>query len=107
VRQDADGTWHDDYSDGPVWHWFGLGYSSYAVLPRRAICSMPLDWQHRFVALMNEAHDLLPPEAHADEYFVRARSGGKFASDPNVPYRHAQPWALRNALPQTTVTGAP
>lgn len=85
----------DRYSDGPVWAWFGLTYSSYCVLPRRALCSMPIDWQHRFVALMNEAHDLLPPEAHADEYFVRARERGKFVSDPNVPYKHAQPWPLR------------
>lgn len=94
MRQE-NGAWVDDYSDGPVWNWFGLSYSSYCVLPRRALCSMPLEWQQRFVKLMEEAVELLPPESCYGEYMVRLRVDGKFVSDPNVPYRHAQPWPLR------------
>lgn len=85
----------DRYSQGPAWLWFGLSYSSYVVMPRRAICSMPIYWQERFVALMNEAALLLPEEACMEEYMVRARKDGKFIEDPNVPYRHAAPWRLR------------
>lgn len=83
-------------TDGPVWDWFGLTYSAYLVMPRRALCSMPLDWQEKFVALMNEASELLPAEAVASEYMVRAREGGKFVNDPNLPYRHARPWQLKD-----------
>jgi hypothetical protein len=88
------GVWHDDYSGGPIWDWFGLSYSSYVVLPRRALCSLPIEWQERFVALMDEAQSLLPPEATEGEYMVRKRIGGRFVADPNVPYKHASPWPL-------------
>lgn len=39
---------------GAVHTWFGLSYSSYAVLPRTLLQSMPAEWQERFVACMNE-----------------------------------------------------
>ena len=67
-----------NYSDGPVWHYFGLTYSSYLVLPRRGLCSMPVEWQRRFVALMEEAERLLPEEAQGGDYMVRRREGGRF-----------------------------
>lgn len=83
------------YADGPIWNWFGLTYSSYVVFPRRAACSMPLEWQERFVTLMEEASERLPDEAIVSEYYVRRREGGKFVEDPNVPYKHAEPWPLK------------
>ena len=56
---------------------------------------MPHDWQEKFIALMAEAEELLPEEAHGGDYWVRLREGNRFVSDPNVPYKHAQPWSLR------------
>lgn len=82
------------YYDGPVWNWFSLSYSSYAVLPRRALCSMPVEWQERFVKLMEEAREMLPEEALYIDYWVRAKDGKRFVSDPNVPYRDTGPWPL-------------
>jgi len=57
---------------------------------------MPLEWQERFVKLMEEAEALLPPEATQLDYWVRAQDGGQFVADPNVPYRHSGPWPLRH-----------
>jgi hypothetical protein len=34
--------------------WFGLSYSNYLTLPRTLLQSMPDEWQHRFVACLNE-----------------------------------------------------
>jgi hypothetical protein len=85
----------DAYSNGPVWNWFGLSYASYAVFPRVALCSLPLEWQQRFVDLMNEAEELLPDEAKYQDYQVTLRKGGKFCKDPLAEYRHARPFRLR------------
>ncbi len=42
----------------PIHGWFGLSYTNYFVMPRLAIQDLPHDWQRRFIALMNEAHDV-------------------------------------------------
>jgi len=89
-----------NYYDGPVWHWFSLSYSSYCVMPRRALCSMPVEWQERFVKLMEEAAEALPNEALHIDYWVRAQDRGRFVADPNLPYRHTGPWSLRTAVPE-------
>lgn len=34
--------------------WFSLSYSSFLVLPRTVLQSMPDDWQAKFVALLDE-----------------------------------------------------
>lgn len=43
-----------DPTDGPIHRHFGLSYSNYLVLPRTLLQSMPLDWQERAVALLDE-----------------------------------------------------
>lgn len=43
-----------DPTDGPIHHHFGLSYNNYLVLPRTLLQSMPLDWQERAVALLDE-----------------------------------------------------
>ena len=96
MRQDENGVWHDDYHDGPVWLWFGLTYSAYAILPRRALCSMPREWQERFVKLMEEAETMLPEEAQGYDYWVRARSGNRFVDDGMGKYRHSKAFELRS-----------
>jgi len=34
--------------------WFGLTYASYLVVPRSVLQSMPDEWQHKFVDLLDE-----------------------------------------------------
>ncbi|HHA2497601.1 hypothetical protein [Stenotrophomonas maltophilia] len=94
------------YSDGPVWHAFGLSRAAYHVVPRRTLQSMPVEWQARFVALMEEAREALPDEAFP-EYQVIRIEGGKFASDPNRRYRHAAPFPLRPAGAEQAYRAAP
>ncbi|WP_368865123.1 hypothetical protein [Stenotrophomonas maltophilia] len=94
------------YSDGPVWHAFGLSRAAYHVVPRRTLQSMPLEWQARFVALMEEARAALPDEAFP-EYQVIRIEGGKYASDPNRRYRHAAPFPLRTAGGEQASTAQP
>lgn len=42
--------WH-----GPITQFFSLSYASWLVLPRLTLQEMPLSWQARFVALLEEA----------------------------------------------------
>ena len=82
---------YNEYSDGAVWHRFGLSYAAYAVLPRVALCSMPAEWQEKFVALINEAVETLPQGTFDGEYMVRKKENGKFVCDPFSNYRHHPP----------------
>ena len=53
------------HRDSPVHGYFGLSYASYLVVPRSALQSMPIDWQDRFIACMQELDatiDWMPDE---------------------------------------------
>src|SRR5487761_193458 len=41
-------------TSGPVHGWFGLTYANFAVIHRARLQSMPLEWQQRYVDLMEE-----------------------------------------------------
>lgn len=65
--------------DGPIHSWFGLTYASWLTLPRLSLQEMPLDWQARFVELLNEGERLglqVP-----DGLVVQRQIGGKFVSN--------------------------
>lgn len=85
------------YSDGPIWNAFGLGRVAYLVVPRRTLQSMPLDWQKKFVALMDEAQAALPATAFP-EYSVQRKAAGRFVTDPLRDYRHTGPIKAINTL---------
>lgn len=51
MHKQPDGT----YVESPINSWFSLTYCSYFVIPRLALESMPVEWQQRFITLMNEA----------------------------------------------------
>ena len=92
------------YSDGPIWNAFGLGRAAYLVVPRRTLQSMPLDWQRKFVALMDQAHAALPAEAFP-EYSVQRKEAGRFVADPLREYRHTGP--IEPKPPTTLATVKP
>jgi hypothetical protein len=52
--------------------WFSLTYSNYLVLPRTLLQSMPLEWQHRFVAQLHELDAALGHHPQASVYEVTA-----------------------------------
>ncbi|MBR8638660.1 hypothetical protein KEF29_03440 [Streptomyces tuirus] len=41
-------------TDGPIHTWFGLSYCNYQVLHRTLMQSMPIEWQERMVACLEE-----------------------------------------------------
>jgi len=70
--------------------WFGLSYCSYLVLPRSVLQSMPEEWQHKFVSLLEE----IPKTVDFDKnpidavYNVRLRGeGGRYIEDYYKEYR--------------------
>lgn len=77
--------------DGPIHCWFNLTYASYAVQPRSVLQSMPVPWQKRFVALMNEAEQMgYTWPTVGREYSVQLRDDrGRFIRDPLRFYRRA------------------
>ncbi len=77
------------YSSGPMWLDFGMTRASYLVLPRVLLCGMPVEWQERMVALLDEARDTYDTDAIDDNYSVTLRSdNGRFKKDPLAHYRH-------------------
>ena len=58
-------------TDGPIHTWFGLSYCNYQVLHRTLMQSMPIGWQERMVACLEELADayrhIEKPEAFAVE----------------------------------------
>jgi len=61
-----------DLDPEAVHGWFGLTYSSYQVLPRVLMQSMPPVWQQRMVALLRELHDAFSHLDQAQCYDVQA-----------------------------------
>lgn len=63
---------HGDPDEESVHGWFGLTYSSYQVLPRVLMQSMPPVWQQRMVALLRQFHDAFSHLEQAECYDVQA-----------------------------------
>jgi hypothetical protein len=59
-------------TDGPIQDWFGLSYGNYQVLPRTLMQSMPIEWQERMVACLEELHDAFQHVPQAEVYDVTA-----------------------------------
>jgi hypothetical protein len=81
--------------DEPVHHWFGLTYSSYLILHRSVMQAMPVGWQRRFVALLEEMEDTVEWEKLPHDFWVRAREGRHFVADPFREYRRPPPIPMR------------
>ncbi len=80
----------------PIHLAFGLSYAGYLVVPRHALQEMPIDWQERFCALMDEAyrdHGMADPGG----YIVSRRIAGRFVRDPWRDYRRGSVAAARAA----------
>ncbi len=66
----------------PVHDAFGLTYASYLVVPRLVLQAMPVAWQRKFVALLEQLPD-------TPVYSVQRRDPcGRFIPDPLADYRH-------------------
>ena len=90
----------NSYFSGPVWNWFELSRTSHLVLTRVLLCSMPYEWQEKFVTLMREAEQRMPEEYQGGDYWVRRREGNRFVHDPLTDYRHPPNIVLREPVPE-------
>ncbi len=91
----------------PIHHWFGLTYSSYLVLPRSALQTMPVEFQRRFVAMLDEMQATIDPSVFPDSYAVNVRGeGGRFERDPYADYRRGPRVPLRQAAAECTEPGS-
>ncbi len=79
------------FCDTPTDYYFGLSYASWLTLPRMSLREMPLDWQVKFYALLEEAenqHGFKTPEG----LVVMRKVAGKFVSNTHWNnYRHGNP----------------
>lgn len=58
--------------DRSIHEFFGLTYSNYLVLHRSLLQSMPMEWQHKFVSLVEELNDEFSHIETAQCYKVEA-----------------------------------
>lgn len=70
LQDPTTGKWNED--DDAIHQFFGLSYSSYLVLPRVLLQSMPQDWQRRFVDLVDEYFTATRGVEQPDCYSVEA-----------------------------------
>lgn len=86
----------------PIHRWFQLSYSSYLVLPRSILQSMPVEWQRRFVECIHEMEEAAPEDAQGVTYTVNLRNeAGRFVRDPYSSYeRGRRRVPLRIARPE-------
>lgn len=74
----------------PIHMWFGLTYSSYLVLHRTLLQSMPEEWQEKFVACLEELNEAYGDQVPNFKYEVRAKADGKYAHDPLADYQRGR-----------------
>lgn len=87
-------------AEDPIHLWFGLTYSSYLVLPRTALQTMPREWQQRFVDMLEELRGTIDfPEQPSGYRVLAVDDRGKFVEDPMRNYRRGRARApLRGSL---------
>ena len=72
-----------------IHRWFSLSYANYLVLHRSLLQEMPVAWQRKMVALLNEFWDEFDSEKVPHSFTVNRRDErGRFLADPLSQYRH-------------------
>lgn len=59
-------------TDGPIHEYFELSYATHDIVPRTLAQSMPTEWQHRYVAAMNELRAAYAHIETPESYIVEA-----------------------------------
>lgn len=76
--------------DGPVHQWFELTRAEYLTIPRSVLQSMPVEWQERFAACLEELDATFDWRPDSGRYWVELRDDrGRICHDPLKEYRHA------------------
>jgi hypothetical protein len=68
--------------------WFSLSYAQYLTVPRSVLEAMPLEWQHKFTALLNELDETIDWRPASGRYWVKLKDGnGRYVKDRFMEYR--------------------
>jgi hypothetical protein len=85
-----------DNSCQPISSWFELSYAQFLTVPRLVMESMPLGWQRKMAALLQEMDDTFDWRPKGGRYWVRLRDApGRFTDAPLNDYRHGSCEHLR------------
>ena len=79
-------------NSGKLWDWFGLSYASFLVLPRVLMHEMPIEWQDKMAALLNEYDETFDTSSVCHSVAVRAKDkNNRFMKMPKyiLNYRHS------------------
>jgi len=92
-----------DFCEDDIHGLFGLTYANYLTIPRSILQSMPADWQHEFVQLVEQMEELY--SGYEMDYSVYKRNEkGQFVSDPLSNYergrRYIEPRTFMDNLEQ-------
>ena len=70
-----------------VHEWFELTYAQYLTIPRSVLQSMPEDWQHKMVALLEQMDDTIDWRPKMGRYWVKLKDDkGRYVADPLMDY---------------------
>lgn len=76
-------------TDEPIHLWFELSYAQYLTIPRSIMEAMPIEWQRKMAALLDELDEAYKWRPQEGRYWVRLKDGnGRYVSDPLMEYRH-------------------
>jgi hypothetical protein len=84
----------------PINDWFELSYSQFLTVPRLVMQSMPLEWQEKMAALLQEMDDTFDwrPEGR---YWVKLKdANGRYCEAPLNDYRRGSVEHLRKPTPK-------
>lgn len=82
--------------ESPVSDWFELSYAQFLTVPRLVMESMPLEWQRKMAALLQEMDDTFDWRPTEGRYWVRLRdANGRFTDAPLDDYRRGNIEHLR------------
>lgn len=85
------------YQQDYIHQYFGLTYSSYLVLQRSILQSMPNKWQKRFVGMLEELEVATSNLTDLPSRFtVNAREGSRFIADPYRRYERGRRVVILN-----------
>lgn len=91
---------YDGRTDGPIHEWFGLTYSNYMILHRTLLQCMPIDWQKRFIALIEEMDEAYRHfDRGSQQYWVRATEGRRFVEEKIPHYRRGWVQPMKDGKP--------
>jgi hypothetical protein len=83
----------------PIHDWFELSYAQYLTVPRLVMQSMPIEWQKKMAALLQEMDDTFDWRPKGGRYWVQLRdSHGKYSETPLSNYRHGDIEYLRKPI---------